>query len=67
MEMFGSNIGEMLPEWSRNRLEMEDRSKEKFKFAIEKATNKERRLGKSVKDLISTTKASQHLSKILKS
>lgn len=66
-EMFGSNMGEMIPEWSRSKLEEEDRSKEKFQFTVEKIIKRERKLGRGIKDLLSTTKASSHLSKILKS
>jgi ABC-type thiamine transport system substrate-binding protein len=65
MERFGSRFAEMLPAWSRDRLLSEDRSKETFMYVTEKVEKQERRLGKSLKDLMSSATESHKMKEIL--
>lgn len=65
MEVFGDKYAEMLPEWSRERLFKEDRSKEKFMYVKDKIPKQEVRLGRGLKDLLSSSKPPAHLQRLL--
>lgn len=64
MELFGERFAEMLPEWSQDRLLKEDRTMEKYTFVKENIPKQKRRLGRGLKDLMSTQPPS-HLNKLL--
>jgi len=56
MELFGEKFAEMVPEWSKDRLLVEDRSKEKYKFMSDRQITKhDKRLGRGLKDIQSSS------------
>ena len=55
MEIFNSGkFANMIPKWSKDRLLEQDRSKEKYIFIKEKLPQTEKRLGRGLKDIMSS-------------
>lgn len=65
MEIFGEKFAEMLPEWSRDRLLKEDRSKENFVFVSDKISRQDKKLGRGLKELMETSQSPAYLQKLL--
>jgi hypothetical protein len=51
MELFGEKFAEMVPEWSKERLLGEDRSKEKFTYVKDRIAKQDKRLGRGLRDI----------------
>lgn len=51
----GNRYAEMVPEWSRERLEQMERAKEVYKYVTTQPLRPKKRLGRTLKELIDTS------------